>query len=327
MQRSIEYGVARALAGAAHGLHGHASWIVDQAFVQFAEREALLRRGDERGVPLNGASPASGVITVTGAGGNLPLGTLFVRADGWTFESTVAYTGLVPPASIAIEAADTFGGAEGNMQAGGALSFVSSVPGFDAAVTVGTGGLTGGAPEEDIEDYRERLLEHIRNPPLGGAPGDHVKWALEVSGVTRAWEYRGTNGIGNPALGRVAITFVMDDSIDIIPDAGMVEAVRAHVQSKSTAEVIVFAPTPLELDYTCSVVPNTALVRAAVEAEVDDMVRREAVPGKKLRLSSLDEVMSIADGEESHELTSPAVDIEPAFGVLLVPGTATFEDP
>lgn len=329
-RRSVEYGIARALAGMSHGLHGHASWLVDQAFVQFAEEAALLRRGDERGVGRNGAEVAAGFVTVTGAGAaDILNGTLFQRAhDGWTYEAETDYLSVTTPYTIRVRAAEGFEGIAGNLSEGETLSFVSPVPEFDSTITVtdGLGGLIGGADIEDLEDYRERLHDNIRTPVLGGAPGDHKRWALEVSGVKKAWEYRGTNGVGNPAFGRVGITFIIDAE-DIIPDGSMVESVRQYVQSKSTAEVIVFAPTPVAFDFTCSVVPNTLAVRTAVEAEVFEMVQRETEPGKRLRLSSIDEAISIATGEESHELTVPAADIELEFGEILVPGVATFEDP
>lgn len=326
----IEYGIARAIGGQSDGLHAHASWLVDQAFVQFAEEAALLRRGDERGVPRNAAQKAQGLGVFTGTGGNLNATTILRRADGWLYEVVDNHVGVTPPASILIRAVQGFEGYEGNLAEGQTLSFVSSVSGFDPTVTIGAGGLTGGAPLEDIEDYRDRLHDNIRTPVLGGAPGDHARWAMEVSGVSRAWEYRGTNGVGNPALGRVAVTFMVHTDtpgVEAIPDAPTVEAVRAHVQSKSLAQVIAFAPTPVALNYTVSVTPNNGTVRAAVEAEVADMVRRIAEPGGTIYPSSIREAISLAQGETSHTLTLPATDVVRAFGEISVPGVATFTAP
>lgn len=55
---------------------------------------------------------------------------------------------------------------------------------------------TGGADIETEEDFRSRGLLAWQNPPQGGSDADYKKWALEVSGVTRAWVKRRLNGAG-----------------------------------------------------------------------------------------------------------------------------------
>ncbi len=149
-------------------------------------------------------------------------------------------------------------------------------------------------------------------------------FALRVPGVTRAWEFAGKDGVGNPGIGKVSLTFVRDGDVSIIPDAGEVATVQAFVQALSPAEVITFAPTPIA--YTTSIqlspFPDTA-VEAAVDAELSDMILREATPGDPILFSVANEAISNAEGELDHVLTSPSANKAHAFGELAVDGVNT----
>ena len=63
---------------------------------------------------------------------------------------------------------------------------------------------------------------------------------------------------------------------------------------------------------------------AAIEAEIIDLLRREAVPGGTVLLSHLREAISIAAGEADHALTIPAANVTHATGELAVLGTITW---
>jgi uncharacterized phage protein gp47/JayE len=89
--------------------------------------------------------------------------------------------------------------------------------------------------------------------------------------------------------------------------------------------VTVVAPVAVPLDLTITgLTPDTAAVRAAIEAEIIDLLRREAVPGGTILLSHLREAISIAAGEADHALTIPAANVTHATGELAVLGTITW---
>jgi uncharacterized phage protein gp47/JayE len=320
VRRRPEHGHARAVAGVAHGLHGHLAWVAEQILPDQAAERFLLRWADLFGLSRKPATAASGTITVTGSGGTLPAGTEWLRvADGMSF-TTDAEVAPVTSESVAITAAVGFEGAAGNLTAGTKLQLVSNIAGIDSEATVVS--LAGGTDIESPDDLRDRLLDRIQRPPLGGAPGDHAAWALEVPGVDKAWEYAGVDGIGNPGAGKVAVTFVVDDVDNPIPDPDLVAEVQAYLDDRSPAQVIVFAPTPKPYNWHLVPVPDT--VTDEITDEVKDMLHRDGEPGGVIRVSRFEEAVSAAAGETSHNTIEPTTDRDANFGELWVPGTATY---
>jgi uncharacterized phage protein gp47/JayE len=143
-----------------------------------------------------------------------------------------------------------------------------------------------------------------------------------VAGTTRAWEYPNVDG-----LGTVAVRFVQDDDpVSILPSAGEVATMQTYIDGKApvTADVTVYAPTQKTLNMTISITPDTAAVRAAVEAELEDLILREGDPGATLLLSQLNEAVSIAAGETDHTITVPAANVTHAVGEMPKLGTITW---
>jgi uncharacterized phage protein gp47/JayE len=325
LRRRVEYALARAVAGVSHSLHGHLAWVAEQILPDTAAERFVLRWGDLLGLTRTAAVQATGTVTATGSGGDLVAGThQFVRlADGALFGITVGAVNITVGSTITVEA--VVAGDDGNVTAGQELVLASPVASVDSAAVVVS--ITGGADQETLAHYLDRILDRMQNPPMGGAPGDHVTWALEVAGVTRAWEYKGKDGLGNPALGKIAVAFVYDQddgSVDL-PTVGEVTAMQAYLDARSAAEVIAFAPTAIDFDYDVTLTPNgDATVEAAVAAEVLDMLQRDAEPGSPILLSRLVEAISSATGETSHGINSSSAGVTPAFGEIYTYGTATF---
>lgn len=325
LRRRAEYALARAISGTSHSLHGHLAWIAEQILPDRAAETFVLRWGDLLGVTRTAAVQATGTVTATGTGGDLVAGTdQFVRvADGALYEITVGATNITVGSTITVRA--LVAGDDGDMVAGQELQLASPVASVDTVATVVS--ITGGEDQETLAAYVDRIVDRMQHPPMGGAPGDHVTWALEVAGVTRAWEYKGKDGSGNPALGKIALTFVYDDANGTVtvPDAGQVNAMQAYLDARSSAEVIVFAPTEVAFDYNVTLTPNgNATIEAAVEAEVLDMLQRDAEPGSPVLLSRLAEAISAAAGETSHVVNSSSAGVTPSFGEIYTYGTATF---
>lgn len=323
LRRTVEFVLARALAGLAHGQHGHLAWVAEQILPDQAAERFLLRWADLFGVDRKEGTFAEGQVTVTGTGGTVAVGTTWVRpADGATFETIVEPGPITGAEEITVRS--TVVGLDFNMDDGQTLSLEAPIVDISSDAFVGPGDIGGGSDLETLEALLERLLAKIRKPPLGGAPGDHVIWALEVPGVTRAWEYAGTDGEGNPGIGKVSLAFVRDGDIDIIPSPAEVQEVQDYVQANSPAEVITFAPTPIAYDTTIQLLPNTTAVQGNVDAELADMLLREAEPGGEVLWSLANEAISLAEGEEDHVLVSPAANKSHNFGELAVAGVNTY---
>lgn len=321
LRRSVVGVLARVLAGASHMLHGHLEWIARQAIPDTAD-EWLPRWAAIWGITRKDAEFAEGSVTFTGTIGGtvIPAGTVLRRSDGVEYTTQADATIAGGTATATVKASEA--GSAGNADAGTTLTLVFPIAGVGSSATVAAGGLTNGSDVESDDDLRARLLARIQQPPHGGAAFDYEQWALEVPGVTRAWVYPLHLGPGT-----VGVTFVRDDDASIIPDAAEVAAVQAHIDQKRpvTADVYVFAPVADPLNFTIQLNPDTAAVRAAVEAELRDLILREAEPGGTLYLSRIREAISVAAGEFDHVLVSPAADVVSATGHIATFGGITWQ--
>lgn len=322
LRRAFVRVLARVWSGAVHELHGHLDWNARQLLASTADAAQLDQHGADIGVARLAGAYASGVYTFTGTNGSvIPAGRRLQRSDGAQFEVEADATVAGGTATASLRA--VVAGALGNTEAGVAMTLVSPVAGVQSSGLVATGGLSGGADVEGDEAYRSRILERKRNPPQGGSKADYLRWAKEVPGVTRAWVYPQWMGPGT-----VGVTFVRDGDVSPIPDAGEVTAVQTYIDDPArrpvTAEAVVFAPAPLSVNFSINVTPDTTTVRSAVQAELTDLLRRIAEPGKVIPLSKLREAISVAAGEDSHDLTAPSADIEPDPNELPVMGAITW---
>lgn len=320
-RRSVFGVLAAVFAGAVHGLYGFLVWISRNAIPDLAEGDALerwariwLRSG------RIGSASATGTVTFTGLNGlTIPQGAVVVRADGARFFTTQAVTISSGTADATVLA--EMAGAAGNTDAGTVLAMAAQVAGIAATATVAAAGISSGADVETDSSLRTRMLQRIQKPPQGGATNDYEEWALEVAGVTRVWVkplWMGPSTVG--------VIFVRDGDASILPDDGEIAAVQAHIEALRpvTAKVYVLAPTMHVVDISISVSPNTPTVQAAVLAELQDMFRREAEPGKAMRIGYLHEAVSAAAGEIDHVITSPASDVAMGPAEMAQLGTVTW---
>ena len=68
----------------------------------------------------------------------------------------------------------------------------------------------------------------------------------------------------------------------------------------------------------------TQAVQDAIEAELADLIRREAEPGGTLLVSHIREAISTSAGETDHELTTPLMDVTVQAAQITTLGTVTF---
>lgn len=331
LRRSNTNVLATVHAGAAHGMYGRLDYLADQLMPDKAEKEYLERWASLWGVFRKDADTATGPATLFGNDGAVvPTGTEIQRADGVVYTTAAEAVIVAGTATVEITAAEA--GIAGNAVAGSQLSFINPIDGVTSEAVVAVGGIVGGIDIESDKNLLVRLLKRIQYPPHGGADFDYVDWSLEVAGVTRAWCL--PNWLGR---GTVGVTFVLDDQADsIIPNPAKVAEVAAYIESHIdpatgkkvgrpvTAEVTIFAPILRPLDLTIRLVPDTAATRAAVTAELADMLRREALPSGVILHSWINESISVANGENDHKLLSPLDDFHPAKGEIVAPGVITW---
>lgn len=307
-------------------------WLALQLMPDTAEAEWLDRFAQIWLGGRKAATYALGTVTFTGIDGTVvPVGTRMQAGNGSLYE-TVEQVTLSGPTTASIHAITD--GAATNAEAGSPLALVDAVSGLDGTATVVL--LNGGADVEADELLRARVLERIRKPPMGGAAYDYEAWAKEVPLVTRAWAAPNEMGIGTVTLRFMADQLradvdaggnVIDTSVDGFPLPEDVVIVAAYLDSKRPVAVkdfFVVAPIPQPIDMTITgLVNDTSAVRAAIRQGLLNMLDERAAPGQSIYRSWVDEAISVAVGEDHHELTFTTTAMA-SLGHLAVLGTITY---
>jgi len=323
LRRAAARTLAVVHAGALHGTYGYLDWQARQLFPDTSDSAELRRQAAIYELTPKPPAPASGNVTFTGSDGSTVLaGTLLSRSDGVQYATAGPAT--IAGGAATVAAAAVAGGAAGNLAAGATLTLLNPVAGVSTDAVVAGGGLGGGAEAESDDDLRVRVLLRMQSGPLNGKAGDYAQWALEVPGVTRAWDWPLYTGLGS-----VGVSFVQDnDAMDatIIPNAGAVAAMQAYIDSRRPmpSGAVVFAPVADALNLTMSVIPNTAAVKAAVTAELLDLLGLDTMPGGTLLLSHINEAIARSASETDHVLTVPAASVVSAAGHIPVMGAITW---
>lgn len=314
MPQTIERAFVKATGGAVHGLYGRLESIYRSFFPHLADESGVVKIALLFGLPRNPATRAEGDIIVSGTAGTIITAATarWVRADGRVYRLLEDYELLGTPGGEAVPGAAEVSGAAGNCDAGTKLTLQSPIVDVASAAEAGVGGMTGGTDREDWRDLRQRLLERLDEPPTAGGPGSYIRWAKEVSGVTRAWEFGKV-----PKLGHVTVLFLRDGDADPFPAGGELTDVETQILKYAPlhlAGLHVMAPIKKAITIEVgSLNPNTDAVKTAVRASIMSMLKKRAEPAPadntKFYRSWISEAISGTVGEIDHKLNVPASDI------------------
>jgi len=313
------------------------AWLVKQLFASTADRVWLIRHGFELGLQPDPANTSMGAATAAASPGTVvPIGLQYARADGVTYSTVSTVTAAGNSVSLSMEA--DVAAAAGDTPAGTILTLVNP---DDAPIGMGTTctvdaasdgtGLSGGSDEETTESFRGRVLYRKRNPPQGGSAPDYAEWVqAAVPTVSAVFVDSFQNDTRS-----VWVQFTVTDQPDGIPTDGQVAVAQAYcddpIRRPVTARAFVSAPIPVPQDIVVAgLYPDTADIRAAVQAEIAAVYADRTRPGKpsdpfKFSGSWLDEAVSRATGEDSHGQVSPG-DQTFTSGNMPVFGSIAFTD-
>jgi len=339
LRRSFLDVFAKAHGGASHTLHGHIDFAINEKFFpDTGDEETVVRWGAMYDVPRKDAVFAEISIEIFGTTGTvLTEDKVYVRSDGVEYLLKDETVVPVAPDSVIATVRAAVADDASNIEDGEKLSLSSSQAGVESEATV-VATIIEGEDLEPLAEYRVRVLERMRFPPSGGTANDYVGYAKTVSGVSRAWVLPGNLGEGT-----VGLAFVEDGNApaSIIPSPAKVDEVQIAVTNLKpiSADLTTFAPIEKEINPTIQLKPNTAAVQQAVIDELNDLLAREAQvrdaidPDQvglsilfdgKVKLSQINEAISIAAGEVDHTLISPTQDVQPSVGGLVTLGTPVF---
>lgn len=308
--------LATGQAGLAHGLYGYLQWMERQLFPETCDDDLLHLHSV--GVPRRDASQNSGNAIFTGVDGSpIDAGTL-LQAKGVEYRVT-ADTVIQDSTSVGdIEA--VIAGSAGALSAGDKLTLISPLAGVNTQVIVAADGITGGADIESFDSWRDRIMARRARTPRGGAEGDWVEWAMQVPGVTRAWEV--PLGMGP---GTIVVYIMADDAPDgPLPSQQLLEEVHAYIETQRnvTAHVYVVAPDDVPFEPQLKVTPDNSSVRNAVEAALQSLILRIGAPCKPLPISQIRTAIGTAAGVTDYDLVWPTSSVIHGPGQLPLWGGA-----
>lgn len=296
------------------------------------------------------ASQSSSVEATGTSGARLPAGTVLNRSDGYQYvtdseliigagkKGTTTITAILPD----LTDDSTGGGSNGNADAGTILTLDANVSGVDNSLKL-VDPATGGADIEGVEDFRQRGLLAYQNPPQGGSDADYKKWALAVSGVTRAWIKRRGMGVGS-----VVIYIMCDgndttnngfptgtDGVSSLEDWGVIKAtgdqgrVADYIYPLQADTAIIYVCSPIKkiVDLTISGIPDASseTIQAITDA-INLLFFDNGNPdgSGKIYLSDVNGVLSQVEGSTGYVLESPTQNIVLDTGELPLLGEVNF---
>lgn len=317
--------LARAIGGVAHALYGYVQTKEKNFLPDTGDEASVLRWANLKGITRLAPTAARGNVQATGANDSVIPARRELRSSAGVLYSVDADATISSGvATIAITAVDR--GIGGNLDAGITLNFTQPVDGVLRSVTVQSPGIAGGSDTEAIEALRVRVLDGMKSPSKGGHESDYEKWAKDAHpDVTRVW-VSGQEMSANS----VTVRLVTDDAPGgIIPSTPVLEAVAGYIalmHRPVTAEVYVAAPVSAPLNLSIAIDPSSEAVKAAVTAELADLIKREAKPSGTILRSRIKEAISNAAGESDHELIAPTENVEHDTGEIAVLGEITWSD-
>ncbi len=133
-------------------------------------------------------------VTVESLTGTLPTGTqLLYPATGVTYITLAAVALDAPTKDVNVRAVAGQDGGDGsgtigNVPVGQSLSFANPLANVAREAEV-IAEVTTGADAEDVEVYRQRVLDRSRSRPQGGALTDYRLWGEEPAGILSVYPY------------------------------------------------------------------------------------------------------------------------------------------
>jgi uncharacterized phage protein gp47/JayE len=245
LPKSFSRVLAKALAGITVLVYKYAGFIFLQLFVAYATNEEttvngviirpLTEWGRLTGVgDLTPATRAELVIevTVTEQTGTLAGGANLLRIEtgvGYQTIDSVALSAATVQVTMRATSDQDGGdgsGSIGNLVAGDQVQFANPLPNVATIATV-LSVVTNGADAEDVEVYRQRIIDHFQAPPQGGAYADYRTWGVEVPGIIRVYPYTGDPGEVDVYS---EATVASSGSADGIPTSAQLTAVYDSIQ-------------------------------------------------------------------------------------------------
>ena len=302
-----DHGVrAAGMAAAIEGLYQYQAWIARQILPDTADPDWLERHAGLHGMTRLAATRATGTVTFSGSAGSAIAVGVEVKTLGGVAYVTTASGTIGSGGTLTLAAQASVTGLAGNAVAGAAVTLTSAPAGVQSSATAGA--MTGGTDVESDAALLARLLYLLRNPPMGGAAHDYVRWAMSVAGVTSATCFSGRRG---PGTVDVAVMTAGGPA-----SGSLVAAVHAYIDTVRpvTADCLVVAPTAVPVAVTATLVLAAGYTITDVAQRLNAAVAAYFAalgPGDPVVRSKLQAIISIAAGVADFTLAAPGANVVP----------------
>jgi hypothetical protein len=213
-------------------LYSYAADLARENLALTASEEGLERLGEEYGVYRVQPTVWEGLaVFAIPDGQTLFLGTAFIGQNGLVYKTTASVTApsFTPGSGVLTPLACTEGGQAGNLSVNETLTIQTPIGAGRIATVTETVKL--GTPIEDLEVFRQRVLDFERSEGGGGNSSDLRSWAQAVAGVRRAYPFSGPpEGFDRdplPGERTVYVECYPDINAEGIPPQELLDLVRA----------------------------------------------------------------------------------------------------
>jgi len=305
LRRTLEWGLAKTMAGAAHLLYGAVESLSKNVLGDLATGQWLDRIAAWLYIVRQVALPGSGTVefTWTASGQDIPAGTVLTDGFGNEYTTNALILDPAPANSATGVVTASYTGVASNVDTSVVLTITSPIAGINSAAAI-TVDFAGGSDLETDDELRARVLFKLANEPQGGSEADYVIWAQEVAGVDSVW-------VIHPAAGLPYIAVVYSGT-------AAEATVQAYLDDTSRKPVTA-DPEALRLDLnaayqrsvtmTLDLTPNgDAAIEAAVEAQIDELFGREGGRSTTIYNSRLRDEISHATGLSHFVMTNLILD-------------------
>ncbi len=272
--------LAQANAGVFHGLYGYADYLAKQLHPLTADINWLERWATSLEAERLAATKATGTLLVAGSG-TVQAGTQLQHINSkqrYKVSQTITDDPTLLCEIIALEA-----GKEGNIKSGEVLDFISAIEGIATTGTIQS--LGGGADQESIEVWRNRVAKKFAERSKIGDDDDYAQWAKDSHpAITDAWVYQREYGLGS-----IVIRCIAGNSLNIIPDNQTLETAQANLDKKrnSGATVFLLAATPKIINITLSDITDMG-IQDGIEKELKLLFQHKQQQSALMRESEID---------------------------------------
>lgn len=188
LEKAAVRSLAYAIAGVAGTLWQLATWIYKQCFPQTCGLAALKFWGNLVGANYKNGEAASLTIELKDVSAQaLSAGTTYKHLSSGLIYKTISTVNAIEGV-ITATAQCTTSGSVGNLATAEELQIANPYDGIPSTASV-VNIAVNGTEDEDVEDYRKRVLYKFRNKSQCGSPLDYYIWATEVTGIVDALVY------------------------------------------------------------------------------------------------------------------------------------------